>query len=116
MKPSSTYSKFKQNKYKYKRLGVVSLGVAHIWSMDLAYMDKIANEISGTKYLLVAVDVLSRYLRVQPQKNKYATTVKDAFLKMIIIDDPLSIQFKIWLYQGKEFKGVFAKLCADRKN
>ena len=28
--------------------------------MNVAYMDKIANENSGTDYLLVAVDVLSR--------------------------------------------------------
>ena len=78
-------------------------------------MDKIANENSGTKYLLVAVDVLSRYLRGQTQENKYATTVIDAFLKMINIDNPLSMPNKICLDQGKEFKGVFAKFSADRK-
>ena len=37
--------------------------------MDVAYMDKIANHNNGVKYLLVAVDVLSRYLRVQPLKT-----------------------------------------------
>ena len=39
--------------------------------------------------------------------------MKDAFLKNI--DDPLSIPIKIWVDQGKEFKGVFAKTCADEK-
>ena len=34
--------------------------------MDVAYMDKLAKHNNGVKYLLVAVDVLSRYLRVQP--------------------------------------------------
>ena len=58
-------------------------------------MDKITNQKSGTKYLLVAVDILSRYLRVQPLKNIYATTVKDVFLKMINIDDPLFFPNKI---------------------
>ena len=83
--------------------------------MDDAYMDKITNKKSGTKYLLVAVDVLSRYLRVQPLKNRYATTVKIVFLKMINIDDPLSFPNKIWVDQEKEFTGVFAKFCADKK-
>ena len=40
--------------------------------MDVAYMDKIAKHNNGVKYLLVAVDVFSRYLRVQPLKTMYA--------------------------------------------
>ena len=37
--------------------------------MDVAYMDKIAKHDNGLKYPLVAIDVLSRYLRVQPLKT-----------------------------------------------
>ena len=46
-------------------------------------MDKLAKENKDVKYLLVAVDCLSRYLRVEPLKSKYATTTADAFEKMI---------------------------------
>ena len=70
-------------------------------------MDKIANRNSRTKYVLNAVDVLSRYSSVQRLSNRYATTVKDAFLKMINVDDPLTILNKIRVDQKKEFKGVF---------
>ena len=38
-------------------------------------MDKVAQQNNGVNYLLMAVDVLSRYLRVQPMKAFYA---KDA--------------------------------------
>ena len=46
-------------------------------------MDKIGQHINGVKYLLVAVDVLSRYLRVQSMKALYAKDVVEAFKKMI---------------------------------
>ena len=53
-------------------------------------MDKIANQVSATKSRSVEFDVLSRYHRVQPMKNRFATTVKNGFLKILNIDDPLS--------------------------
>ena len=46
-------------------------------------MDKIAQHNSGIKYLLVAVDVLLRYLRVQPMKSFYAKEADEAFKKTI---------------------------------
>ena len=44
-------------------------------------MDKIAQHINGVKYLLVAVDVLSRYLIVQSMKALYAKDAVEAFKK-----------------------------------
>ena len=58
---------------------------------------------------------MSRYLRVQPLENRYATTLKDVFLKMINIDDPLPNPINVWVDQGKDFKGVFAKFCVEKK-
>ena len=46
-------------------------------------MDKVAQHNNGVKYLLVAVDVLSRYLQVQPMKVFYAKDDVEAFKKMI---------------------------------
>ena len=69
-------------------------------------MDKLAKENKDVKYLLVAVDCLSRYLRVEPLKSKYATTA-DAFKKMIRNKRPK----KVWLDAGTEIKGSFSTLC-----
>ena len=44
-----------------------------ILSIDVAYMDTIAKYNDGVNYLLVAVDVLSRFLRVEPTKTKTPT-------------------------------------------
>ena len=49
--------------------------------MDLAFVDKLASQNKGVKYLLVAVDVFSRLVRVQTRKTKYAKDTLQAFKK-----------------------------------
>ena len=66
-------------------------------------MDKIAQHNNGVKYLLV--DVLSRYLRVQPMKALYAKDAVEAFKKMIKQKKPE----RVWTDNGSEFKGEFKK-------
>ena len=73
----------------------------------MAYIDKLAKENKDVKYSLVAVDCLSRYLRVEPLKSKYATTTADAFKKMIKNKRPK----KVWVDAGTEFRGSFSTLC-----
>ena len=51
--------------------------------MDLAFVDKLASQNKGVKYLLVAVDVFSRFVRVQTIKTKYAKDTLQAFKKLI---------------------------------
>ena len=46
---------------------------------------------------------MSRYLRVQPLKSKYATTTAEASNQMIKTEKPK----KVWVDKGTEFKGSF---------
>ena len=85
--------------------------INEIWSLDLAYVDKLAKYNRGVRYLLVAVDCLSRYLRVEPLKTKYAKETTEAFKKMIKTKQPK----KVWVDKGTEFKGEFEKLCTKRE-
>ena len=62
------------------------------------------------KYLLVAVDCLSRYLRVEPLKTKYATETAQVFKKMIKHKQPE----KVWVDDVTEFLGAFKALCTER--
>ena len=41
-----------------------SCSINEVWSIDIAHMDKLSKCNNGVDYVLVAVDVLSRYLRV----------------------------------------------------
>ena len=79
-------------------------------SVDVAYRDKTAQHNNGVKYLLVAVDVLSRYLRVQPMKALYAKDAVEAFKKMIKRKKPE----RVWTDKGSEFKGEF-KTFSEKK-
>lgn len=79
--------------------------------MDLAMVDKLASENNGIKYLLVSIDVLSRFVRVQTMTDKTARSAKNAFSQMMLKD---SVQpKKVWTDQGTEFEGDFGKLCKN---
>ena len=79
--------------------------------MDVAYIDKIAKHNNGVKYLLVAVDVLSRYLLVQPRKTMYAKDCVESFKKMIKTKQPE----KVWTDKDTEFKGEFKTFSENKK-
>ena len=48
--------------------------------MDLTFVDKLASQNKGVKYLLVAVDIFSRFVRVQTMKTKYAKDTLQYFI------------------------------------
>ena len=73
-------------------------------------MDKVAQNNNGVKYLLVAVDILSRYSRVQPMKALYAKDAVEAFKEMSKRKQPE----KVWTDKGSEFKGEFKKFCEKK--
>ena len=81
LQSKNSYTKYRQFRTNFPRLMVVAYRINEIWSMDVAYLDKIAKHNNGVKYLLVAVDVLSRYLRVQPLKTMLANDCVEAFKK-----------------------------------
>ena len=95
---------------KNPRLKVQASRINEIWPIDVAYMDKLAKYNNGVKYLLVAVDVLSRFLQVEPMKTKSAADSTRAFKKMI----RKSIPKKIWSVKGSEFKGEFKQFCDSK--
>ena len=104
------YTKCRTVIRKTLRLKVIVYDIDKIWSLDLAFGDKLAQYNHDVKYLLVAVECMSRYLRVQPLKSKYATTTAEAFKLMITTKQPK----KVWLDKGTEFKGSFEALCKEK--
>lgn len=107
---SGTYTKFRPSVETFPRLKVRSLGINHIWSLDLAFMTELAPSNGGVKYLLVAVDVLSRYLRVEPIKSKTSKDTSIAFLRMMEKDKVKPE--KVWVDEGTEFEGAFSQMCS----
>ena len=76
--------------------------------MELAFVDKLASQNNGVKYLLVALllDIFSRFVRVQTMKTKYAKDTLQAFRKMI---SRKNTPEKLWVDKGTEYGGTFKK-------
>ena len=54
-----------------------------IWCMDLAYVDKLAKDKNGVKYLLVRQDLFDRTAGAKGMKTKDSKETVRAFLSMI---------------------------------
>ena len=49
--------------------------INEIWCIDLVFLDKLASQNNECKYLLVAVDNFSRFVRVQTMKQNRTKTL-----------------------------------------
>ena len=77
--------------------------------MDLAYVDKLAKEINGVKYLLVRQVLFDRTVNPEGMKTKDSQETVKAFSSMITKRNRPK---KVWADKGIEFAGVFKKFCA----
>lgn len=77
---------------KFPRQQIISLGVNHVWAIDLAEMESSEEGFKGGKkqkkgagyhYILVVIDVFSRYVSCVALKTKQTKEVMDA-LKQVI--------------------------------
>ena len=85
------YLKYRTVRRKIPRIKMIFYDINEIWSIDLAYNDKLADYNRNIKYLIIAADCMSRYLRVQPMKSKYATSTAEEFKQMIKTNQPQKI-------------------------
>ena len=95
-----TYTLHKPARRHYKRNRVIVGGIDELWQMDLADMQTMAAENDGYRYLLVCIDVFSKYLWVIPLKTKTGPALVTAFKK--ILESGRKPQ-KIQTDQGTEF-------------
>ena len=71
------------NKKKYKQLRVEVRKPNHQWQMDLMDMKSLERYNSHTRYLLVVMDVYSRYVWVKKLRNKNAYHVGNKFKEIM---------------------------------
>ena len=88
-------------KRKRKRRKVVVSGKDSQWGVDLANVESLQKSNDGIKYWLVLIDVLSKFVFVQTLTDKKASTIVDAFRK--IINDAGRIPEVIFSDKGGEF-------------
>ena len=85
----------------FKKRTVYSGFKGNIWGADLADMQSLSNYSKGIKYLLCAIDLISKCAWVIPIKYKKGITITNAFQK--ILKESNRKPNKIWVDDGSEF-------------
>ena len=95
-----TYTLHKPMRRNFKRNRVIVGGIDQQWQMDLADMQSMQKFNDGYRYLLVCIDVFSKYAWVVPLKNKTGPSLVEAF--KVILSSGRKPE-KIMTDQGTEF-------------
>ena len=85
--------------FYFPRRSVIVYNKDEIWSVDLVDMQAFSSFNKGFKYILIVIDVFSKYAWAVPIKDKSAASVIKAFEK--IIGDRIPKQ--LWADEGKKF-------------
>ena len=113
LEKQKSYSLFKKVKYKFPRLRTLTNEIDEQWQADLMDVSWYADKNNGTRFLLVVIDLFSRYAWVRPLKNKSAEAVVKA-MKSIFREK--RIPKKMQTDQGKEFKNKHFKQLMSEFN
>ena len=80
---------------------VISKGIDKIWAADLVEMQKYSKWNKGMKYLLMVIDVFSKYGWIKPLKDKKTESVSLAF--DLIYKKSKRKPEMLWTDKGSEF-------------
>lgn len=72
------YTFQKTARRKFNQAAVVTTGLYDLYDADLAQLDALSKYNEDVKYLLFVIDVFSRYLYIEPLKDKSGSRVKTA--------------------------------------
>ena len=66
---------------KFRKRRVISYGIDKIWAADLVEIQKFSKWNKGIKYLLMVIDVFSKYGWIKPLKDKKTESVVQHLIK-----------------------------------
>ena len=97
-----SYSLHKPVRRAFRRSRVIAAGMYDQYEADLADMQKLKDKNDGMRFLLIVVDVFSRFLWVEPLVDKTEQSVIEAFRKIFTrTKKPRRLRTD----RGGEFKG-----------
>lgn len=79
LRSQDVYTTFHPRRRRFPVNFYLATRADHCWELDLAIMDKFADQNDGFKYLFFVVDMFDKYLWVEPMKNKTAEASLAAF-------------------------------------
>lgn len=109
-----TYTLHKAIRRRFPRARYNVQNVDDVWEADLVDLKSIKQYNDGYGYLLVVIDVLSKFAWVEPLPNKTAAAVAEAFDRLLSLTDrcPIFLQTD----KGKEFVGAPMQKLLAAKN
>ena len=87
--------------HRFPRRKIFSPNVDRIWTMDLMVVEKYSKQNKNYKYILVVLDIFSRFAWARPLKTKTGKEVTDALRD--IFTKSGRIPSRIWSDDGTEF-------------
>ena len=78
-----TYTLHKPVRRKFPRRKTLSLGIDHLWQVDLVDVASISRYNDSHRFILTCIDCFSRYAWAVAIKSKNAQAVRDAFVSII---------------------------------
>ena len=87
---------------QFPKRRVISYGIDNIWAADLVEMGKFSKWNKGIRYLLMVIDVFSKFGWIRPLKDKRGQTVADAF-RSIFRERAKRKPKMLWTDKGSEF-------------
>jgi hypothetical protein len=106
----STYAKeiHRPVKRKFDRRSILAVSPNDIWSMDLLDVANIKDDNDGVTFLLIIIDVYSRYAYAFPLKSKTPRAI------LTVMRTLKELPNNIWTDEGSEFYNKeFAKFCKE---
>ena len=110
----------KQNAYtlhrniirRFPRRKTYAKGIDDLWQIDLVDLSYLARHNDGYRYLLMCIDVFSKYGRIEPVKTKTGAEITKAFAKMIVERKCVFVQSD----KGGEFlNATFQQFLSDNE-
>ena len=98
---------------KFTKRRVYASGVDVIWTADLVDMQSFTKSNNGYKYILMIIDVFSKYGWAIPLKTKMGSEVAKAFQDLWKTQIPPQ---KLWTDKGKEFYNKQMKDLLEKNN
>jgi hypothetical protein len=95
---------------KYKRRPVITTSINDIWGADLLDVSNMSKYNKNITFLLIIVDIYSRYAFVIPIKHKSGEDTLKAFEKL------KTTPHNLWVDEGKEFFNSEMKAYCKKRN
>lgn len=107
LRGNETYTLHKDRRFHFRRNRVVAFSKDFQWMADLADMQKYSKQNSGYKYILIVIDVFTKYIWARALHSKQPRSVTQAFENIFELDGrkPLRLQTD----RGREFDSAYLR-------